>query len=135
MAILSSGDFWTIVAVAVATLGVHFAAKADRRRERRDADQRREAGEKRLAERISAQRRELAEAISAQSRRINRLEDRLLEVAAALGELKAEVGALSTKVDERSFPRHFEGGGLPGAETTVGVREAPARYSGDEPKE
>ena len=223
MELLSSGNFWTIVTVAVSALGVHFAARADRRKERQEAERRREAGEKRLAEQISNLRRELMGAFADHKqevtgaladhkqevtgaladhrqemkealadhkqemtgalaghrqemtealadhkqevtgalaghrqemkealaghrqeigRRIDRLEDRVdenhREVTAALAELRAEVSALSTKVDERSFPRRFEGGGLPGTEAAaapgVGVREAPTRYSADEPK-
>lgn len=179
MELLSSGSFWTIVAVGVSALGVHFAARADRRKERREAEQRREAGEKRLAEQIGSLRREVMEALASHKqemkealavhkqemkeafgvhkqevtgalavhrqeigRRIDRLEDRFdenhREVTAALAELRAEVSALSTKVDERSFPRRFERGGLPGAEAAaapgVGVRETPARYSADEPR-
>lgn len=93
-----------------------------------------EAGERRLAEQIGAQKQELG-------RRINRMEDRFDEnhrvVTAGLAELKAEVGALSTKVDERSHPRRLDGAARSsaGADVVAGaVRETPDRYSTEEPK-
>ncbi len=77
MELFTNGDFWTIVAIVVSALGVHRAAKADRRRERQEMEKRREAGEKRLAEQISAQgqelsetRRALTEALAAQRREL-----------------------------------------------------------------
>ncbi len=57
----------------------------------------------------------------------------------ALTGMTAVVSALSTKIDERSLPRRLEGANLPtagaGVATAAGVREAPARYSGEEPKD
>lgn len=134
MEIFSNGDFWTIVAIAVSALGVHRAAKADRRREQQEAEQRREAGEKRLAEQIGSMKQEI-------SRRIERLEDRVdenhREVTASLGDMKTVVGSLSTKVDERSYPRRLGGAGQPGTGADVvpgaAVREPRARYSAEDP--
>ena len=133
MEILPNGDFWTILAIAVSALGVHRAAKAERRKEQQEAEQRREAGEKRLAEQIGSMKQEI-------SRRIERLEDRVdenhREVTASLGDMKAVVGSLS-KVDERSYPRRLGSAGQPGTGADVvpgaGVREPHARYSAEEP--
>ena len=145
MELFTDGDFWTIVAIVVSALGVYRAEKADRRRECQEAEKRREAGEKWLAEQISTQRQELTEALDSQKQevghRIERLEDRFdknhREVTAGLAELKAAVSALSMKVDERSHPRSLEGAGLSsaGADVAAGVvREPPVHYSTDKPK-
>lgn len=139
MEIFLDGDFWTIVAVVVSAVGVHRAAKADRRKERQEAEQRWEAGERRLAvsignvkqelgrridrleSRVDENQREVTDSINNAKdelgRRIDRLEDRMdekhREAASGLAEQKAVIGALSTKIDERSFPRRLEGAESP----------------------
>ena len=75
-------------------------------------------------------------------RRIDRLEDRVnenhKEVTAAISALRSAIAALSTKLDERSFPRRLDGPVPPGPRDApaplIGVREKPARYSTEEPK-
>ena len=95
-----------------------------------------------LTGRIGSLKQELMDRISGLDRRIDRLEDRVTEnhkeVTAAISTLTNAITALSTKLDERSFPRRLEGPVPPGARDApvplVGVREKPARYSTDEPK-
>ena len=155
MELLFNDTFWMIASVLVTGLGVHYAGNANRRKDREEAEQRREAGEKRLADQISGLKQDLTEQISSQKReldrRIDRLEDRVhenqkeatenhKEATAAISALTSAITALSTKLDERSFPRRLEGPVPPGARDApaplIGVREKPARrYSTDEPKE
>ncbi len=165
MDFLSNGDFWTIVAVLVSALGVHRAMKADRRREWQEfraeigkrfeeAEKRREAGEKRLAEQIDRVRQELGQRIDRGKRelggveqklghRIDRMEDRMnenhREVSAGLAETKAAVSDLRARLDERSSPRRLTGADLPGSVESVRsgavVREPSGDYSEDEPRD
>ena len=123
MELFTNGDFWTIVAVVVSALGVYRAEKADRRRERQEMEKRIEAGEKRLAEQISArgqeltetkrelteaiatQRQELMEAISAQGQELTKTKRELAEAISARGEELTETRrelteALSTQRQE-----------------------------------
>lgn len=90
MDIFSNGDLWTILATAMSALVVHRTARADRRRGQKEANQRHEAGEKRLAEQISSAKQEV-------SRRIDRLEHRInknhREVTVSLGDMKAVIGS------------------------------------------
>ena len=146
MELVSSSEFWTIVAIVVSALGVQRAVRADARREQHnlrtemgkrfeEAEKRGEAREKRLAEQISGVKQELGH-------RIDRMEDRMnenhREVSVGLAETNATVSALSAKLDERSSPRRLEGGGLASATGSVAsgvsVREPSASYSGHEPK-
>jgi len=176
MDLLSNGDFWTIVAVLVSALGVHRAMKADRRREWQEfraeigkrfeeAEKRREAGEKRLAEQIDRVRQELGQRIDRGKRelggveqklghridgveeklghRIDRMEDRMnenhREVSAGLAETKAAVSDLRARLDERFSPRRLTGADLPGSVESVRsgavVREPSGDYSGNEPRD
>ncbi len=83
MELVSSSEFWTIVAIVVSALGVQRAVKADARRELHnlrtemgkrfeEAEKRGQAREKRLAEQISGVKQELGH-------RIDRMEDRMNE--------------------------------------------------------
>lgn len=145
MQILSSPDFWTIVAIVVSVLGVARAAKADRHKIHRETEQRREAGEQRLEGQINSLRQEIRGDFAAHKQevgaRIDRLEDRVdqnhREVTAGLAELKAEVSALGARLDERSHPRRLVGAGRSGRGADVAsgaVREASDLYSADEAK-
>ncbi len=152
MQILSSPDFWMIVAIVVSALGVALTAKADRHKIHRETERRREAGEQRLEGQIislrqdfSAHKKEIADAFAVHKQevgaRIDRLEDRVdhnhREVTAGLAELKAEVSALGARLDERSRPRRLVGAGLSGrgADAASGiVRETPGLHSPDEAK-
>lgn len=156
MQILSSLDFWMIVAIVVSALGVALTARADRHKIHRETERRREAGEQRLEGQIislrqemkgdfTAHKKEIADAFAAHKQevgsRIDRLEDRIdenhREVTARLAELKAEVSALGARLDERSHPRRLVGAGLPGrgADAASGiVRETPGLHSPDESK-
>ena len=139
MELVSSSEFWTIVAIVVSALGVQRAVRADARRElhnlRTEMGKRFEETEKRLGDRISGVKQELGH-------RMDRMEDRMNEnhrdVSIQLAETKAAVSALSAKLDERSSPRRLEGGGLPSATGSVAsgvsVREPSASYSGHEPR-
>ena len=101
MELLSSSEFWTIVAVVVSALGLQRAMKADRRREMQElraemekrfeeAEERRKAGEKWLAEQIrrlkqdierqiAGVRKEIRDVKQELGHRIDRLEDRMAE--------------------------------------------------------
>lgn len=143
MQILSSPDFWMIVAIVVSALGVALAARADRHRIHRETARQREAGEQRLEGQITSLRQEIKGDFAAHKQevgsRIDRLEDRVdhnhREVTAGLAELKAEVSALGARLDERSHPRRLVGAGLSsrGADAASGiVRETPGLHSADE---
>ena len=160
MELVSSSEFWTIVAIVVSAIGVQRTMKADARREQHNSrtlmdkrfeevEKREEAREKRLAEQISGVKQEISsvkQEISSVKQelghRIDRMEDRMNEnhrdVSIRLAETKAAVSALSAKLDERSSPRRLEGSGLPSATGSVAsgvsVREPSESYSGDEPK-
>ena len=112
MELVSSSEFWTIVAIVVSALGVQRAVKTDVRRELHnlrtemgkrfeEAEKRGEAREKRLAQQVSGVKQELGH-------RIDRMEDRMnenhREVSVGLAETNATVSALSAKLDERSSP-------------------------------
>lgn len=159
MQILSSPDFWTIVAIVVSALGVARAAKADRQKIHRETERRREAGEQRLegqinslrqemkgnflahrqdvADALAAHKQDMADALAAHRQevgaRIDRLEDRVdqnhREVTAGLAELKAEVSALGARLDERSYPRQLAGTGL--SSTGADVASGAVREAAD----
>ena len=160
MELVSSSEFWTIVAIVVSAIGVQRTMKADARREQHNSrtlmdkrfeevEKREEAREKRLAEQISGVKQEISsvkQEISSVKQelghRMDRMEDRMNEnhrdVSIQLAETKAAVSALSATLDERSSPRRLEGSGLPSATGSVAsgvsVREPSESYSGDEPK-
>ncbi len=139
MELVSSSEFWTIVAIVVSALGLQHAVKTDARRERRnlrtEIGKRFEEVEKRLTEQIGGVKQELGH-------RIERMGDLMngnhRKVSVGLAETKAAVSALSAKLDERSSPRRLEGVGLPSATgsvaSEVSVREPSGGYSGDEPE-
>ena len=147
------GNFWTIAAVVLSAFALHFAAKADRRKDFEQAERRRAEGEKRLAEQIAqvdqrAERRQgegdkrLGESEKRLGARIDSLERRVdenhRELSAALAETKAAVKVLSAKLDERSRPRGIEGGGLVSVVGSgvsgASVREESAEYAAPSPK-
>ncbi len=103
------GNFWTIATVVLSAFALHFAAKADRRKDFEQAERRRAEGEKRLAEQIAqvdqrAERRQ-GEGEKRLGARIDSLERRVdenhRELSAALAETKAAVKVLGAKLDER----------------------------------
>ena len=89
------GNFWTIAAVVLSAFALHFAAKADRRKDSEQAERRRAEGEKRLAEQIA----QVDE----------RAERRQGEGDKRLGESEKRLAAQIAQVDERAERRHEEG--------------------------
>ena len=148
MELVSSSEFWTIVAIVVSAIGVQRTMKADARREQHNSrtlmdkrfeevEKREEAREKRLAEqisgvkqkissvkqKISSVKQEISSVKQELGHRMDRMEDRMNEnhrdVSIQLAETKAAVSALSATLDERSSPRRLEGSGLPSATGSV----------------
>lgn len=145
MDFLSNGDFWTIVAVLVSALGVHRAMKADRRREWQEfraeigkrfeeAEKRREAGEKRLAEQIDRVRQELGQRIDRGKRELGGVEQKLGHridgVEEKLGHridgVEERLGHRIDRIEDRMNENHREvSAGL--AETKAAVSDLRAR--------
>lgn len=88
------GNFWTIATVVLSAFALHFAAKADRRKDSEQAERRRAEGEKRLSDQIA----QVDE----------RAERRQGEGDKRLGESEKRLAAQIAQVDEQAEKRRGE---------------------------
>ena len=118
MELVSSSDFWTIVAIVVSALGMQRAMKADARKELhifrtemderfKEAERREKARERRLAEQISGMKQELAEQISDMKHELgHRIGGVKQEFGHRTSSIKQELGHRIDRMEDRMNENH-----------------------------
>ena len=129
MELVSSSEFWTIVAIVVSAIGVQRAMKADARREQHNSrtlmdkrfeevKKRGEAREKRLAEQISGVKRELGDRIEGLRQELgdridgvreefgHRTSGTKQELGEQISSIKQELGHRMDRMEDRMNENH-----------------------------